>query len=144
MLQREEQTTVAIDDLASAAAASRPWSTSARLPRVEEALSRTFDRWLGDSEAKYTARAAAADRIDFTAHGRRIGYALCHGVYEDFDLRGSITLNARDELIALTVSGSATVTEDMCNNDGSARIKTGPYRATYEGHLDRNCSGSPP
>ena len=144
MLQREDRTTLAVDDIARAAAASRPWSVGQRVPRVEEALARMLDPWVGDSIPKYTVRAAADERLELTARGRRIGYATCHGAYEDFDLHGAITLDAHDEIVAMMISGSAGVTEDMCNTDGSSRIKMGSYRATYEGHLDRSCSGAAP
>jgi hypothetical protein len=139
MLRREEKTALATDDFAIAAAAAAHAKPGARVPAAEEALSRAFDRWVGDSIPRYGATAAANGRLDFTARGERRGYATCHGVVETFDLRGSITLDASDEIAAMTVTGTAVVTEDMCSASGNGRVKMGTHRATYEGHLERRC-----
>lgn len=113
---------------------------------VASALSETMHPWVGDDPPSFEPKIKAAPAADggtryvFDVHGRTSEFATCHGAYENFVWHGTFDV-ANGRVTSFTMSGSGTVTEDVCSagNGGAARDVTGRYPATYVAALSTAC-----
>lgn len=150
MLRPEQRFELEVDGFGPAVSATRPWTRGNRIKGGEAALERLLAPLLGDSATSIVVKyegpagdAGSGDRLSFTIRGTSAGYATCHGLYDTKDWSGSFSLATDGTLEDMTLTGTSSLREDICNpaNGGRTRLTSGVYRATMRGKLEPICAG---
>ena len=113
---------------------------------IADAFEQTMEPRVGKDPPSFTPKIKATPGANggmhyaFDVHGRTVDYATCHGAYENFVWHGTFDVDG-GKVTAFTLSGSGTVTEDVCNarNGGVTRDVVGRYPATYTATLTTTC-----